>query len=584
MAASLLFAQCKKSEDSAPSEAKLVEMTVTVGPGSKTDIASTGGITWSADDKLYVGYDGKYVGYLTLASGVGGVTGMFTGSVELTGVAEGSELTFHFYYLGSADHTSLSKGAEFVEVDFSSQDITKDGNGKLTNASKQHVCYGRANGTVIGGAVTDINVMMVSKVAIAHFNFKKGDADYKGALKLSGTNICNKMTVNFNSEVFACTGTKGDISLTNTTSSEKYVMLVPTDATTTSQTLTFTGYGVAESTTTLANGIKPNKFYGLEGAIAVTLEAVTVPVTGVTLNKSSLSLVVGGTATLEAIVEPDDATDPSVTWVSDDEDVATVDDNGVVTAVALGEATITVTTNDGSKTATCEVTVIEPVFSVKAGTTVEFSPGNLWYGKAEGEETAAFHFETNQWGTQPASNGEWVSDHVSHFFWSNTTDWQTSGKEPYASSYSYSTQTTSDVFFTEAEGFHVGSETDWRTLSKDEWDYLLDTRTNASSLRAWVTLTDVGVSGLVILPDNSTTTASSVTTKDAIASSGAVFLPAAGCRKDTKVSRVGSFGYYWSSTPNNSNEVCAYRMDFGSDNAHTANINRSNGYAVRLVR
>ena len=272
MAASLLFAQCKKSEDSAPSEAKPVEMTVTVGPGSKTDIASTGGITWSADDKLYVGDGSKYIGYLTLADGEGTRTGTFTGSVELTDADEGKELAFHFYYLGSVDHTSLTKGAESVEVDFSSQNIIEGTDGKLTNASKQHVCYGRANGTVIGGAVTDINVMLVSKVAIAHFNFKRGNADYAGALTLSGDNIYSTMTVNFNSEVFACTGTKGEISLTNTTSSEKYVMLVPTAETTGSQTLTFAGENLSGEAI-LENGIKPNKFYGMKDAIAVTLEA-----------------------------------------------------------------------------------------------------------------------------------------------------------------------------------------------------------------------------------------------------------------------------------------------------------------------
>lgn len=271
MAASLLFTQCKK-EDSVPSAGRPVEMTITVGSGSKTDIASTGGITWSTGDKLYVGDGSKYIGYLTLAGGVGTPTGTFTGSVELTDADEGEELTFYFYYLGSADHTSLAKGVESVEVDFSSQNIIEGTDGKLTNASKQHVCYGRANGTVIGGAVTDINVMLVSKVAIAHFNFKTGEADYAGALTLSGGNICNKMTVNFNSEVFACTGTKGDISLTNTTSSEKYVMLVPTAETTGSQTMTFAGENVSGEAI-LENGIKPNKFYGLNGAIAVTLEA-----------------------------------------------------------------------------------------------------------------------------------------------------------------------------------------------------------------------------------------------------------------------------------------------------------------------
>ncbi|MCF8390690.1 MAG: Ig-like domain-containing protein [Bacteroidales bacterium] len=81
-----------------------------------------------------------------------------------------------------------------------------------------------------------------------------------------------------------------------------------------------------------------------------------VAVTGVTLDQSTLLLAPAATATLVATVSPEDAEDPSVTWSSSNEAVATVAD-GVVTAVADGEATITVTTTDGSFTADCVVTV-----------------------------------------------------------------------------------------------------------------------------------------------------------------------------------------------------------------------------------
>jgi hypothetical protein len=82
-----------------------------------------------------------------------------------------------------------------------------------------------------------------------------------------------------------------------------------------------------------------------------------VPVTGVSLNANSLSLMVGGTAALAASVEPGNATNKGVTWSSSNTAVATVDSSGVVTAIAGGHANITVTTNDGGKTATCAVTV-----------------------------------------------------------------------------------------------------------------------------------------------------------------------------------------------------------------------------------
>ena len=84
----------------------------------------------------------------------------------------------------------------------------------------------------------------------------------------------------------------------------------------------------------------------------------SVAVTGVSLNKTTLNLKVGGTETLTATVEPDDATNKSVTWSTSDDTVATVDQTGKVTGVAEGTVTITVTSDaDSSKSATCTVTV-----------------------------------------------------------------------------------------------------------------------------------------------------------------------------------------------------------------------------------
>lgn len=83
-----------------------------------------------------------------------------------------------------------------------------------------------------------------------------------------------------------------------------------------------------------------------------------VSVTGVSLDKPSAELEVGGTITLTKTIEPANATNQNVTWSSSDVKVATVE-NGTVKAVAAGTANITVTTEDGGKTATCTVTVKE---------------------------------------------------------------------------------------------------------------------------------------------------------------------------------------------------------------------------------
>ena len=96
---------------------------------------------------------------------------------------------------------------------------------------------------------------------------------------------------------------------------------------------------------------------GKSGTCAVTVKAKAVNVTEVTLDKTELTLTEGETGTLTATVKPDNADNRKVTWSSDKTEIATVDGSGRVTAVKAGEAVITVTTEDGGKTATCKVTV-----------------------------------------------------------------------------------------------------------------------------------------------------------------------------------------------------------------------------------
>ena len=125
--------------------------------------------------------------------------------------------------------------------------------------------------------------------------------------------------------------------------------------------------GTATITVTTAEG-------GKTATCKVTVNAPqTVPVTGVTLTKTELTLAEGGSEKLTATVEPANATNQTVTWSSNNEQVATVAD-GTVTAVKAGTATIMVTTADGSKTAACEVTVNAPT---KPVTNVTLEPTTL---------------------------------------------------------------------------------------------------------------------------------------------------------------------------------------------------------------
>ena len=107
-----------------------------------------------------------------------------------------------------------------------------------------------------------------------------------------------------------------------------------------------------------------------------------VGVSGITLNKTALNLTIGASESLVATISPSNATNKDVEWTSSNTNVATVDTTGKVTGVSAGSATITVKTKDGSKVATCNVTVKNPVISV-TGVTLNKTALNLVTGASE---------------------------------------------------------------------------------------------------------------------------------------------------------------------------------------------------------
>ena len=109
-----------------------------------------------------------------------------------------------------------------------------------------------------------------------------------------------------------------------------------------------------------------------------------IPVTGLELNKSTLTLQEKGSYALTAIAKPDDATNKDVTWKSSDTSIATVSEDGTVTAISAGTATITVTAQDGSGVSTsCSVTVTHSMVHTPKKDATCTEDGNIeyWYCK-----------------------------------------------------------------------------------------------------------------------------------------------------------------------------------------------------------
>ena len=130
----------------------------------------------------------------------------------------------------------------------------------------------------------------------------------------------------------------------------------PTVATVSNGKVTALKAGTATITVTTEDG-------GKMATCTVTVKAKVYPVTRVSLNKSSITLKDGETFTLVATITPSNATNKKVQWYSMDPSIATVS-NGKVTAIKSGSTYIQVITEDGNKTAFCEVTVYNPVTGV----------------------------------------------------------------------------------------------------------------------------------------------------------------------------------------------------------------------------
>jgi len=347
----------------------------------------------------------------------------------------------------------------------------------------------------------------------------------------------------------------------------------------------------------------------------------TAPVTGITLNKTATYIHVGNTETLSATVAPSAAANKGVSWSSNNTAVATVDAaTGEITAVALGEATITATALDGSGvTATCAVTVI-PVgaikgkFTVASGVQVYFSKGNLQATTADGGSHWSWAFAEHQWdyvGNNTANNKINGNGSVSANGTVDLYGWSTAS-------------TTFGIHNSQNNSTYSGSFRDWGvnaitnggntansgwyTLSNTKWDYLINTRAGAtvnSTPNARYTLatirTDVsGVNGMILFPDNGTFVAGEATTWGtinansdwttkctaaqwtALETKGCVFMPAAGYRTGTEGGGAGDRGRYWLATEKGDDS--AYSSFFGTASGNPDNdYYRRFGRSVRLV-
>jgi len=266
-------------------------------------------------------------------------------------------------------------------------------------------------------------------------------------------------------------------------------------------------------------------------------------VTGVTLNKTTMTLVAGSTETLTATVHPDYASNKAVTWTSSNTSVATVSNSGLVTAVAKGTANITVITQDGDEMATCAVMVIVPV-----------SAPNMTLGSVT---WAAYNVDAYQtFAIRP--------DMYTRFYqWNRITAWSAEGYSVSGWSSSASTSSTWTVNPCPAG---------WRLPEQTEFTALHD----AGSTWAEANTRGNIVAGRFYGTNHATCTIDNL--------NNCIFLPAVGDRYyyDGSLSNQGYSGIYWSSEQYSS--TYGYSLYFYSSSSSLSNYEKALGMSIRCVQ
>ncbi len=315
-----------------------ISLSASVSPSSASQT-----VTWSSSDDTKA----------TVTGGV--VTGVATGTVTIKATSTEDATKFDEYEVtvtavpvASVTVTPSTKTLSVGEETQLAVSVKPD------NAGDKTVTWSSSDATIATvdaeGNVTAVKAGSCKIIATANDGSKVAGECALTVENVLPTSITMSTTLGF---------TLGDAAQT----------LTPTIAPTNATVKTVSWKSSDEAVATVSNGVVTPVGEGnctitatADGDNTVTAEcqvsvvASTINVTDVTLDETA-TVYLGQTTTLVATVTPNDATNKAVTWSSSDETVATVDANGVVTGVKLGTATITVTTVDGNKTATCDVTV-----------------------------------------------------------------------------------------------------------------------------------------------------------------------------------------------------------------------------------
>ena len=373
-AAILLITSCGKREETAgvssvavtPSRIEIIEgESAALSAGVSPEAASDRVVSWSSSDRSVVTVDKT-----------GTVQGLKPGTATVTATAEGKS--------GTCAVTVKAKAVNVTDVSLDKTELTlTEGETETLTATVKPDNADNRKVTWNSDKTEIATVDGAGKVTAV----KAGEAVITVTTEDGGKTASCKVTVKAKAvNVTEVTLDKTELTLTEGETETLTATVKPdnadnrkvtwssdkTDVATVDGAGRVTAVKAGEATVTVTT-----EDGGKTATCKVTVKAKVVPVTGVSLDRTELTLTEGETETLTATVKPDNADNRKVTWSSDKTEVATVDGDGKVTAVKAGEAVVTVTTEDGGKTASCKVTVKAKVVPV---TGVDVKPWSVTIG------------------------------------------------------------------------------------------------------------------------------------------------------------------------------------------------------------
>ena len=639
--------QCKKEK---PDDGKGFRLTAYIGAEGEKTITHDGIVSWSLGDIIYIyNTEGQFVTTLEY-SGSGN---------EFTGQHSIAPGTYNFFFLGRGDgmtaYTAPQAGSVVGSKDFSVVGGHIDGT--LADVEKYNV---RVDAGVEVTDGTQATAFMENQIAIACF-----DLSWIGQnIRIDGSNLYGCLEINFatgecTGENILSGGQDDYISspIFGCDSPHKfYFPIIPTKAGEPT-TLWFSDWGSDDICINqrqyLPGGIQhmlfeKNKFYKAADGSPINVFEGEVPlVTGLTCSN-----VTSATADVSFTVAYDTGnTEPimgkGICWST--EPYPAYYHSHIEKEAGAGEVTATISGLQSNTTyyvrpyaynftgysyGTQQVITtgeqptgsINALFSVSATEQVYFSQGNLQCRVLDATtDSYEWRFAENQWDYVGAANANISATYTG---WFDLLGWGTSGYNHGAVCYQpYSTSTTPASYYaygsatanlcdgngTADWGYNRISNggdavNQWRTLTKDEWLYVISYRTDAARkcvIARIETGTNTNTRGLLILPDlfvlpsdcpfttyyegeeSFEHNSYNLSQWDKMQAAGAVFLPFTGSRSGTSVYSIGVYGEYWtvSSGPSSTNSS-AYCLDIDPQSGEiwVMDYSKSSGHSVRLVK